>query len=76
MAKGRKRKPIVEEDITCPECKSVLHIKVHKIRTNEPVKPEYSFNTDIDTKKQGELFADYLKKNTKKKKKTSVKKKK
>jgi hypothetical protein len=49
----KKRKPTVEGDIECPCCEATIHVKQFKIRTNEPVKPEYKIVSEVDVVKQG-----------------------
>lgn len=65
MARGSK--PLVTIKMDCPKCQSTLKVEVHRNRLNPAPPAEYSYRTNIEVVKQGELF----KRLTKDKKKAS-----
>jgi len=52
---GRKLKPSLTVEITCPKCKSCLTVKAFKKRMDEPPKPIYKTWAEIELGKQGVL---------------------
>lgn len=43
-----KKKPTVEVDICCPNCRASVHVRAYKHRISEPVKPEYRVTAEVE----------------------------
>lgn len=56
MAIDKKKKPQADLEVKCPHCLSLLRVKFWKQRQDEPVKPDYRTDVDVDIIKQGKLF--------------------